>query len=174
MEAVIPTPPDLVVRVAGEADVAALSELRALWSGETEPDAGLLHRMASWIASEGERRTTWLATMGGRPVGMVSLFEYRRMPKPGREDSRWGYVGSMFVREDSRQRGIGSALLAELVGAAEERSYVRLVVSPSAEGWSLYGRAGFVVPGTASNVAGLLVRPGGSDDHWLDPGSWGG
>jgi GNAT superfamily N-acetyltransferase len=169
----IPTSSDLVIRVAGEADVAALSELRAVWSGDTDPDRGFLDRMAAWIAAEGERRTTWLAAVVDRPVGMVSLFEYRRMPKPGREDTRWGYVSSMFVREDSRRRGIGSALLAELIRAAEERSYVRLVVSPSAEGQSLYRRAGFVVPGTASNAADLLLRPGtGIYDTWTDPASW--
>ena len=103
---------DLVIRVADGADVAALAELRALWSADTEPDRDFSERLASWMAAEGERRTTWLAALVDRPVGMASLFEYRRMPKPGREDSRWGYVGNMFVREDSRNRGIGAALLS--------------------------------------------------------------
>jgi GNAT superfamily N-acetyltransferase len=154
---------DLVIRVADQADVAALAELRALWSADTEPDRSFSERMASWMAAEGDRRTTWLAAVVDRPVGMASLFEYRRMPKPGREDSRWGYIGNVFVREDSRNRGIGSALLAEVIAAAEERAYARLVVSPSAEALSLYHRAGFVAreEGTGADV--LLVRPGGSE-----------
>ena len=150
---------DLVIRVADGADVAALAELRALWSADTEPDRNFSERLASWMAAEGERRTTWLAALVDRPVGMASLFEYRRMPKPGREDSRWGYVGNMFVREDSRNRGIGAALLSEVVAAAEARSYARLVVSPSAEALSLYRRAGFVAREEGAGADVLLVRP---------------
>jgi GNAT superfamily N-acetyltransferase len=160
MEAMTLDSSDLVIRVAGEADAAALAELRALWVADTEPRPGFAERIAAWMASEGERRTTWLAVVIDRPVGMASLFEYRRMPKPGRDDSRWGYVGNMFVREDSRNRGIGSALLGEVTAAAEARSYARLVVSPSAEALGLYRRAGFVVPGQTTDADILLMRPG--------------
>jgi GNAT superfamily N-acetyltransferase len=150
----------VAIRVAGGADAAALAELRARWVADIEPEPDFPERMAAWMAAEGERRTTWLAVAVDRPVGMASLFEYRRMPKPGREDSAWGYVGNLFVCEDCRNRGIGSALLAEVTAAAEERCYARLVVSPSAEALSLFGRAGFVRPGDARNADLLLLRPG--------------
>jgi GNAT superfamily N-acetyltransferase len=159
MEAVTSGASRVVIRIAGEADIAALAELRAGWAA-TEPEPGFQERMAAWMAAEGDRRTTWLAVAVDRPVGMASVFEYRRMPKPGREDSAWGYVGNLFVREDSRNRGIGSALLSEIIAAAQKRRYARLVVSPSAEALSLFGRAGFVAPGDATNADVLLVRPG--------------
>jgi hypothetical protein len=54
--------------------------------------------MTAWLADEGERRTTWLAELDAAPVGMASMLECRRMPWPGRPDSRWGYVSNMFVR----------------------------------------------------------------------------
>ena len=66
---------DLVIRVADGADVAALAELRALWSADTEPDRNFSERLASWMAAEGERRTTWLAALVDRPVGMGSRLE---------------------------------------------------------------------------------------------------
>ena len=66
----------------------------------------------------------------------------------------------MFVREDSRNLGIGSALLAEVIATAEQRSYVRLVVSPSTDALPIYGRAGFVMPDGATGADVLLVRPG--------------
>jgi GNAT superfamily N-acetyltransferase len=152
-------PGDLVVRVAAPADAAAIAALRALWSGaDDEPD--FARRMARWLAAEGERRTTWLAEFAGAPVGMASLLEYRRMPRPGRPDSRWGYLGNMFVREDVRGRGVGTALLRAVIATADERSYARLVLSPSAESVAFYRRAGFVVPDEAAGGDRLLVRPG--------------
>ena len=147
------------VRVAPTRDAAAIALLRSLWSGSDEP--GFVQRVADWIESEGDHRTTWLATADGAPAGMASLFEYRRMPRPGHPDSHWGYIGNMFVREDLRGRGIGSALLAALVATSDERGYVRLVLSPTERAVPFYRRAGFVVPDDAAGDDRLLVRPKG-------------
>ena len=148
----------MVVRVAGEGDTGALASLRSLWTGGAEAEPEFERRMAAWRAADGDRRTSWLAVLGESPVGMASLFEYRRMPRPGLPDSRWGYVGNMFVREDLRNRGIGAALLTAIVTAAEERRYVRLVVSPSPRALPFYLRAGFVVPDEGAGDDRLLVR----------------
>ena len=77
------------------------------------------------------------------------------MPKPGRPDSRWGYVGNLYVRDEWRGHGIGSALLDALIACAEERGYARLVVSPSEEALALYRRAGFTEPAGPDS---LMVR----------------
>jgi GNAT superfamily N-acetyltransferase len=151
--------PDVVVRVAGAHDVGAIASLRSLW-GAAPQDPNFEGRMAAWLAAEGDRRTTWLATLDDLPVGMASVFEYRRMPRPGQPNSRWGYVGNMFVRADFRNRGIGSALLAAIVSAADERRYARLVLSPSAPAVTFFRRAGFVVPDDTAGDDRLLVRPG--------------
>jgi GNAT superfamily N-acetyltransferase len=148
---------DVVVRVAGAGDADALAPLRSLWTGAEHPEFAA--RMADWLASEGERRTTWLAVAGDAPAGMASMLEYRRMPRPGRPESRWGYVSNMFVREELRDRGIGSRLLGAVVTAARERGYARLVLSPSARALPFYRRAGFVVPDDAAGDDRLLVRP---------------
>jgi len=92
---------------------------------------------------------------------MASLVEYRRMPRPGRPDSSWGYVGNLFVLEEVRNRGIGSALLTAVVVAAEERGYARLVLSPSARAVPFFRRAGFIAPDAAAGGDRLLVRPAG-------------
>jgi GNAT superfamily N-acetyltransferase len=148
---------DVTVRVAEAGDADALARLRSLWTEATDP--GFAARMADWIAAEGERRTTWLALTGDDPAGMASLFEYRRMPRPGRPDSRWGYVSNMFVHKGLRDRGIGSALLSAVIAAADERGYARLVLSPSERSLPFYRRAGFVVPDAAVGDNRLLVRP---------------
>jgi GNAT superfamily N-acetyltransferase len=142
---------DLVVRVTD--DAGALAALRSLWTGASADD--LAARMADWLEAEGDRRTTWLATLGDLPAGMASLFEYRRMPRPGRPESRWGYVSNVYVREELRGRGIGSALLTAVIATADERGYARLVLSPSEESIPFYRRAGFRVPDGDDR---LLVR----------------
>jgi len=151
--------PDVVVRVAGAGDVGAVASLRSLWSAGAGEDPDSERRMAAWLAVEGDRRTTWLATLGASPVGMASALEYRRMPRPGHPDSRWGYIGNMFVREDLRNRSIGSALLTAIITAADERCYARLVLSPSARALPFYRRAGFIVPDDTAGDDRLLVRP---------------
>lgn len=154
-------PSDLVVRVAGDGDVAAVASLRLRWGEGAAPgeEPDFERHLADWIAAEGERRTIWLAELAGEPVGMASLYEYRRMPRPGRMDSRWGYVGNMFVREEQRNRGIGSALLSAIIAVAHVRGYARLTVSPTPRAVPFYRRAGFVdVDGEAAEL--LLSRPG--------------
>jgi GNAT superfamily N-acetyltransferase len=147
---------DVVVRVAGAGDIGALASLRVEWTAHTEP--GFEGRLAAWLAAEGERRTTWLAEIDTRPVGMASLWEYRRMPRSGQPDSRWGYLSNMFVREESRNRGVGSALLAAVVAAAQERAYVRIVLSPTLRSVPFYQRAGFVAADGGRGGELLLVR----------------
>jgi GNAT superfamily N-acetyltransferase len=137
--------------------------LRAQW--RPAEDAGFARRLATWFAAEGDRRTTWLATVGDTPAGMGSLFEYRRMPEPGHPDARWGYVGNLFVHEALRGRGIGTALLTTIVAVADVRGYARLVLSPSERAIPFFQRAGFAEAGADD----LLVRPGLTSEV-IDPG----
>jgi GNAT superfamily N-acetyltransferase len=147
------------VPVAGHGDVAAIARLRARWT-EIDSDAAFEQRLSGWLAGEGERRTVWLGFVGSQTVGMASVLEYRRMPRPGRPDSRWGYLSNMFVCEEFRNRGVGSALLATIIAAADERDYARLVLSPSERAVRFYERAGFIVPDDSAGGDRLLVRGG--------------
>jgi GNAT superfamily N-acetyltransferase len=119
---------------------------------------GFERQLADWLACEGDRRISWLASLGDLPVGMASMLQYRRIPHPGRPDSRWGYVSNMFVREDFRGRGIGGALLQELLDLARARHYARLVLSPSHRATEFYRRAGLMSP-DKTTYDRLLVRP---------------
>lgn len=141
------------VRLAARDDDIAVTYLRSLSTG-VFPDAAFEKRLSDWLASEGDRRTTWLAWVGNDAIGMASLFEYRRMPRPGRDDSRWGYLSNMFVRDEFRNQGVGSALLSAIVASADERAYARVVLSPSKRAVPFYQRAGFAIP----NDRRLVIR----------------
>jgi GNAT superfamily N-acetyltransferase len=132
--------------MAGPDDVAGLARLRRAWTEEQDrpsADPGFADRFADWYLTESGRRVTWLAEVDGRPVGMVNLAVFTRMPRPGQPPSRWGYLGNAFVLADHRDRGVGGRLLAALLRYADEQGFARVVLSPSPRSARFYRRAGF-------------------------------
>jgi GNAT superfamily N-acetyltransferase len=106
---------DALIRRAGHADLAAIALLRREWTEEEHGDIAdpdFDENLAAWFARELSRRIMWLAEEGGRPVGMMNLAIYERMPRPGRALSRWGYLGNVFVLAAYRNRGIGGQLVS--------------------------------------------------------------
>ncbi len=146
---------DIVIRHAGDADVAALAALRSEWTrewGGAGDEPGFAERFAAWFEQERGRRVTWLAETDGRVVGMVNLAVFERMPQPGRAPSRWGYLANAFVLADYRNRGIGERLLDALLSYADEHDCARVVLNPSLRSMPLYQRVGF------QPASSLLVR----------------
>jgi GNAT superfamily N-acetyltransferase len=144
-----------VVRIAGPADAPALAALRRAWTEEDSgpaADAGFEARFLDWYERESARRVCWVAEVAGEPAGMMNLTVFERMPRPGRETGTWGYLGNAFVLAGYRSRGIGSLLLRALLGHADERGFVRVVLSPSDRSVPFYQRHGFGAD------SGLLIR----------------
>ena len=145
------------VRISDRRDAAVIAALRAQWTGGVADDEFEGH-VRAWLAAEGERRLVFLAFFDDEPAGMASLLEYHRMPRPERLASCWGYVGNMFVRDDLRNRGIGSALLAAVVDEAAARGYARLVLSPTERAVPFYARAGFIDADARAGSDRVMVR----------------
>lgn len=143
--------------MAGATDAAALAALRRTWTEENAgnvADERFEARFIEWYERESARRLTWLAEIESQPVGMMNLSVFERMPRPGTEVGRWGYVGNAFVLAEHRDQGIGSLLLASLLAYADSNGFVRVVLRPTQRATPFYQRAGFGTDG------GLLVRPG--------------
>jgi GNAT superfamily N-acetyltransferase len=137
---------DIVIRRAGDADLAAIAALRSEWTLEWDgaaDDPGFAQRFAEWFERESERRITWLAETDGRAVGMMNLAVFDRMPRPGQAPSSWGYLANAFVLSAYRDRGIGGKLLDALLGYADAHHFARVVLSPSQRAIPFYERAGF-------------------------------
>jgi GNAT superfamily N-acetyltransferase len=135
-----------VIRLADDRDVAALAALRRLWTEELyggcdDPDYG--RRFAAWFAAEAPRRVIWLAEADRRPVGMVNVSVFERMPRPGRPPSRWGYLANVFVLAAYRNRGIGRRLMTAVLEHAHANGWVRVVLSPAERAVPFYTRLGF-------------------------------
>lgn len=133
----------VVVRPAGDADVAGLARLRATWTGQDqEPE--FERRFGEWFEQERNNRTVFVAEQAdGELVGMMSLALFERMPRPGRPDSRWGYLSNAFVLAEHRDHGIGAVLLDAVTAHARAVGCVRVVLAPSERAIPFYERGGF-------------------------------
>src|SRR6202034_1261811 len=112
---------EAVIRRAAGADLPAIARLRRELTVEQDGSLGdpeFEERFAAWWARESSRRIMWLAELDHRPVGAMNLSVFERMPRPGRAPGRWGYLGNAFVLAAYRNRGIGTQLLAALLGHA--------------------------------------------------------
>jgi len=135
-----------LIRRAEFADLAAIIELRREWTREEHGDIAdpdFEENLTAWFGREWSRRIMWLAEEGGRPLGMMNLAIYGRMPRPGRALSRWGYLGNVFVLAAYRNRGIGRQLVSAALNYADRNGFVRVVLSPTERSIPLYERAGF-------------------------------
>ena len=137
--------PAYVVRQATSADLPALTTLRAAWGASQGRCAGgdLGERLRRWWERQGGLRAAWLATEGERPVGMVNLAVFERMPHEGVPDARWAYLANLWVEPDRRRRGLASALVTAAVDWARAEGMERVVLNPSETSRPLYQALGF-------------------------------
>jgi GNAT superfamily N-acetyltransferase len=157
--------PALTVRLAGAADLGRLAALRREYGAEEHgpaDDPGFEARFAGWLAGAGQRRLFWLAEVGAAPVGMLNLSVFERMPWPGRPDSRWGYIGNVFVLTGHRDRGVGRRLLDAALDYARRSDFARVVLAPSPRSVPFYSRAGFR-PATSLLILEPVDDASGSD-----------
>jgi len=137
---------EVLIRLAGDHDGAAVARLRREWTAEQEgdrTDPSFDERLTAWLERERSRRIVWLAIADGRPVGMMNLAIFERMPRPGRAPSQWGYLGNAFVLAAYRNQGIGGQLVGAVLSYADENGFARVVLSPSERSIPFYERAGF-------------------------------
>lgn len=145
---VSPVPVSIRIADPGDAaDVAVLRELRRAW---TEEDAGHAiddttyeARFDDWLAAEAGRRRTYVAEDDESPIGMVSLVMMRRMPRPGRPPSDWGYVHQFFVVAERRGAGVGGVLMGAVIAEARTGGLTQLVLNPTGRSVTFYARHGF-------------------------------
>jgi hypothetical protein len=111
-----------LIRRAEFADLAAIVQLRREWTREEHGDIAdpdFEENLTAWFGREWSRRIMWLAEEGGRPVGMMNLAVYERMPRPGRALSRWDISATYSC---SRHTGIG----ASAVSSSAQRSAMQI------------------------------------------------
>lgn len=135
----------LIIRDQTTEDRAALAALRAVWAAEQEPglddDPDFEAVYSGWL--DANPRKFFVAEADGVPVGMLNLLVFERMPKPGKEPSRWVYLGNVYVLPEFRNAGIGAQLVQKAIAFSRGIKAARMVLSPSPASRTFYARLGF-------------------------------
>lgn len=135
----------LMVREGRPEDTPGLAGLRVAWAAEQDPsltdDPDFEGTYREW--ADAHPRTFFVAEQDGELVGMLNLMIFERMPKPGKEPSRWVYLGNAYVLPQFRNAGIGGRLVRASIEFSRDIKAVRMVLSPSPESKSFYARLGF-------------------------------
>lgn len=126
----------MIVRMAGQGDVAVLAELQ-----DIAPDAVAAY--AAWVAAHAETHLPFVADVNGQVAGAAWLLIAERVPRGRSLSRRNGDVQSVMVRPQYRNQGIGTALIEAILTEARTRQLTHVTVHPGRRAVDFYLRNGF-------------------------------
>jgi L-amino acid N-acyltransferase len=151
------------IRPALLADCVAINEIYNHYvrtdtcTYQTEPDT--LAERYGWFEAHGPTHPVLVAEEHGEVLAWGALSAFR--PRAG---YRFSVEDSIYVRHDQRHRGMGKALLRELVRLAQShghRTVIGVISADKPESIALHQNFGFT-------LAGVLRQAGYKFDTWLD------
>jgi len=151
------------IRLATETDLAAINSiydyyvLNSTCTFQTEPDTE--EDRAKWFAAHDSLHPITVAVNESEIVAWASLSHYHH-----RSAYQHTVEDSVYVRNDMRNRGIGTILLADLIQRAEthgHHSIVAIIAADQTGSIRLHQRFSFL-------KAGQISEAGYKFDKWLD------
>jgi phosphinothricin acetyltransferase len=151
------------IRLATAADLEAINRiynhyvLTSTCTYQTEPETA--ENRAAWFASHGPEHPITVAQLGQRVVGWGSLSCFH--PRTG---YRQTVENTIYVDHQHLRRGIGRALLADLIARAAQLGHhtiIGLIDADQTGSIALHAQLGFV-------PAGRLHEVGFKFGRWLD------
>jgi L-amino acid N-acyltransferase len=155
---------ELSIRLASDGDLAAIDDIynhyvrTSTCTAQYEPTTPD-ERRAWFVEHAPGRHPVTIAEIDGRVVGWGSLSRYH-----SRTGYRFTVENSVYVRHDQQRRGVGRALLDDLIvraRAAEHRTVIASIAGDQAASIALHARAGFVEVGRLRETVLKL-------ETWLD------
>lgn len=98
-----------------------------------------------WDEADAESMHALASDAAGVPIGCARLL-------------RDGHIGRVAVARDWRERGVGTALMLELIGAARSRGDAEVIVNAQVSAMRFYALHGFVASGAVFEEAGIDHR----------------
>jgi GNAT superfamily N-acetyltransferase len=95
------------------------------------------------VAAHAETHLPFVAEVDGSIVGTAWLHVAERLPRNESFDRRYGDVQSVMVREQYRNRGIGTALMTAVLTEARARQLSHVTVHSGRRAVDFYLRNGF-------------------------------
>ena len=152
-----------MIRLATVDDLAAINAIynhyvmHSTCTYQEEPTTA--EERVAWFAGRAAEHPVTVAVIDGEVVGWGSLNRYH-----ARSAYRFTTENSVYVRHDMHRRGIGKALLADLLVRAEalgHHSVIAVISADQLASVELHRRAGFV-------ECGLFKEVGFKYERWLD------
>src|SRR5215470_8444011 len=151
------------IREATASDLGAINEIYCHYvvtstcTFQMEPTTE--RERAAWFADHGPRHPITVAVEGGEVLGWGSLSRFQ--PRAG---YRFTVEDSVYVRADRHRRGVGRALLGDLVERGRALGYRSIIAGITADqdaSLALHRRLGF-------EPVAMLRQVGNKFDRWLD------
>ena len=152
-----------IIRSAGADDLSAIDDIynhyvaTSTCTYQYEPTTPAERR--AWFDAHDAAHPITVAELDGAVVGWGALSRFRE-----RGGYRFTVENTVYVRHDAHRRGVGRALLDDLVARARALGHTTIIAGVSAEkapSLALHARAGFVEVARFSRV-------GWKFDRWLD------
>ena len=147
------------IRLATESDARLLAGLRYEFRSSKDPvnenENAFRERCENWMRDRLRNTVSWkcwIAENDGVAAGNLWLQLIEKIPNPGFEPEYHAYVTNVFVREDSRGRGVGSKLLAAALDWLQSQDVHCVFLWSTNQSGGFYLRRGF------STNDGLLER----------------
>jgi GNAT superfamily N-acetyltransferase len=123
-------------------------EFRTSMMAVQETEAAFLERSIPWMSARLHSDSVWrarIAELDGAACGAVWLQLIEKLPNPGIEPERHGYISSLYVRPAFRGQGLGSALLTTVLLECDGQDVDVAMLWPTPDSRRLYERHGFTV-----------------------------
>lgn len=140
-----------VIRFATPSDVRTLVDFRMEmfrdmgWTDEARL-AELAPRYAEYVRDAAARGdfVAWIAEQDGHAIGGAGVLWERVPPTVRNLSGRQAYILSVYVRPESRRRGIANDLIESALTYAKEHGAEVIALHASPTGRALYEKHGFV------------------------------
>ncbi len=157
------SPAGVRIRPAMEADLPAINDIYNYYVVEStctyQVECESAEGRKAWFQLHGHEHPVVVAEFAGEVVGWGALSRFH--PRAAYERT---VEDSIYVRSNLQRRGIGGAILADLIGRARKlrhRTIVALISADQAGSIALHARSGF-------HEAGRLAQVGRKLGQWLD------
>src|SRR5262245_24730111 len=144
--------PEIIIRPAGTEDAPALArlryEFRAGQDPATENESQFLARCGAWMAARlapGSHWRCWVVEEAGSFVGVIWLQFIEKIPNPGAEAEKHGYISNFYLQPSPRAARLRSMRIDTCLRFCEKEAVDALILWPTPRSRRLYERYGFAV-----------------------------